>query len=77
LVHGNGSHLIKGPLGTNGLKEGAAGTAGDQLHWTTDEQWEQLENNHHEDWTTDMSRRNGLLYFVRPFGKNSLKEGAM
>jgi hypothetical protein len=45
--------------------------------WTTDEQLEQLEMNHREDWTTDTSRRNGLLYSVRPFGKNSLKEGAM
>jgi hypothetical protein len=30
LVHGNGPHLIKGPLETTGLKKGAAGTAGDQ-----------------------------------------------
>jgi hypothetical protein len=28
LVHGNGSHLIKGPLQTTSLKEGAAGTLG-------------------------------------------------
>jgi hypothetical protein len=28
LVHRNGSHLIKEPLGTTGLKEGAAGAAG-------------------------------------------------
>jgi hypothetical protein len=34
LVHGKCSHLIKGPLGKNGLKEGAAG---------------QLEKNHRED----------------------------
>jgi hypothetical protein len=45
--------------------------------WITDEQREQLENRHHEDWTTDTSRRNGLLYSVRPFGTNNLKEGAM
>jgi hypothetical protein len=30
LVHGNGLHLIKGPLETNGLKEGGAGAAGEQ-----------------------------------------------
>jgi hypothetical protein len=30
LVHGNGPHLIKEPLETTGLKEGAAGTAGEQ-----------------------------------------------
>jgi hypothetical protein len=30
LVHGNGPHFIKGPLGTNDLKEGVAGTAGEQ-----------------------------------------------
>jgi hypothetical protein len=30
LVHGNGLHLIKEPLETNGLKEGAAGKAGEQ-----------------------------------------------
>jgi hypothetical protein len=30
MVHGNDPHLIKGPLGTNGLKEGAAGTTGEQ-----------------------------------------------
>jgi hypothetical protein len=42
---------------------------------TTDEQREQLENHHREDWTTDTSRRNGLLYSVRPFGTKSLKEG--
>jgi hypothetical protein len=41
------------------------------------EQQEQLENNRREDWTTDTSRRDGLLYSVRPFGTNSLKEGAM
>jgi hypothetical protein len=41
------------------------------------EQWEQLENNHHKDWTTDTSRRNGLLYSVRPFRMNSIKEGAI
>jgi hypothetical protein len=61
LIHGNGLHLIKEQLGTV-LKR---------------EQWEQLEINHREDWTTDTSRRNGLLYSVRPFGTNSIKEGAM
>jgi hypothetical protein len=30
LVHWNGPHLMKEPLGTSGLKEGAAGTAGEQ-----------------------------------------------
>jgi hypothetical protein len=45
--------------------------------WTTEKQRDQLENNHHEDWTRDTSRRNGLLYCVRPFGRNGLKEGAM
>jgi hypothetical protein len=45
--------------------------------WTTGEQREQLENHHREDSTTDTSRRNGLLYSVRPFGTNSLKEAAM
>jgi hypothetical protein len=28
VVHGNGLHLMKEPLGTNGLKEAAEGTAG-------------------------------------------------
>jgi hypothetical protein len=42
--------------------------------WTTDEH---LEINRREDCTTDKSRRNGLLYSVRPFGTNSLKEGSM
>jgi hypothetical protein len=45
--------------------------------WTTDEQREQLENHHREDWTTDSSRRNEWQYSVRPFGTNSLKEGAV
>jgi hypothetical protein len=30
LVHGNGPHLIKEPLETNGPKQGAMGIAGDQ-----------------------------------------------
>jgi hypothetical protein len=30
MVHGNGPHLIEEPLETSGLKEGAAGTAGEQ-----------------------------------------------
>jgi hypothetical protein len=45
--------------------------------WITDEQQEQLEIHHHEDSTTHMSRTNGLLYSIRPFGTNSLKEGAV
>jgi hypothetical protein len=45
--------------------------------WTTDEQQEQLEINRHENWTADTSRKNGLLYSVRPFGTNSLKEVAV
>jgi hypothetical protein len=44
---------------------------------TIDEQREQLENHHREDWTTDSSRRNERQYSVRPFGTNSLKEGAV
>jgi hypothetical protein len=79
IAYGNGPQLIKGPLGTNGLKEEQR----EQLEinyredWTTDEQREQLENNHRGDSTTDTSRRNGLLHSVRPFGTNGLKEGAM
>jgi hypothetical protein len=40
LVHGNDSHLIKEPLETTGLKEGATGRAG----------------HHHQDWTTVQQR---------------------
>jgi hypothetical protein len=45
--------------------------------WTTDEQQEHLENNHREDWITDTLRENERQYSVRPFGTNSLKEGAV
>jgi hypothetical protein len=36
LVHGDGPHLIKEPLETNGLMERAAGTAGDQPVFMSD-----------------------------------------
>jgi hypothetical protein len=72
-------HLTKELLGKNGLKEGAARTAGEQPLPGLDhgKQREQLENNHRADLTTDTSRRNGFLYSVMPFGTNSLKEEAM
>jgi hypothetical protein len=45
--------------------------------WTAEKHQEQHEINCREDWTTYTSRRNVLLYSVRPFRTNSHKEGAM
>jgi hypothetical protein len=79
LVYGNGSHLIKEPLETTVLRKEQREELDIYHHqdWTTDEQREQLENHHREDWTTDSSRRNERQYSFRPFGTNSLMEGAV
>jgi hypothetical protein len=70
-----GSHVIREPLGTSGLKEGAAGAVGEES--PRDSSHEEGRRDRSQTSQAQPSEKKKLRYSCRLFRTNSLKEGAV